>query len=72
VLAGSKAIDVLPCCLARNKRHLVWRDSDDVSILVVQLSNVLFGSATKHVANVWQSSDGIDLGAGDAVEWIVV
>jgi hypothetical protein len=72
VLTCPEAIDVLPCCLARYERYLIWRYPDDVSILVVQLSYILFGSATQHVTDVWQSSDSIDLGTGDAAEWIVV
>ena len=69
---GTMRQDVLPCCLARYERYLIWRYPDDVSILVVQLSYILFGSATQHVTDVWQSSDSIDLGTGDAAEWIVV
>lgn len=72
VLAGSEAIDVLPRCLARYKRHLVGRDPYDVPVFVVQLSDVRLGGATKHVMDVRQSRDGIDSGTGNVAEWIKV
>lgn len=68
VFTGAEAIDVWPCCVARDERQLIWAKSHYVTVLVVLSLDPAHDVAHAHDKHRWQDRGASRERTGDVSE----